>query len=129
MFEKASRLKLRFSSSKGQLTVEDLWDLPLLSTDGTLDLECLAQEHHSEVKQSKGKTFVKKKSTADSTAVLKMGIIKHVIEVKLDEEEKRKLAAEKRKNKARITELIAQKQDEELADKSIEELQELIADM
>ena len=31
MFQKASRLKLRFDSPKGLLSVEDLWDLPLTS--------------------------------------------------------------------------------------------------
>jgi hypothetical protein len=28
IFEQASRLRLRFESSKGQLIVEDLWELP-----------------------------------------------------------------------------------------------------
>ena len=30
-FEQAVRLKLRFNSPKGLLSVEDLWDLPLTS--------------------------------------------------------------------------------------------------
>ncbi len=34
MFEYATRHKLRFTSSKGELTVEQLWDAPLLSGDG-----------------------------------------------------------------------------------------------
>ena len=31
IFKQATKLKLRFSSVRGDLTVEDLWDLPLTS--------------------------------------------------------------------------------------------------
>ena len=34
IFEYATRAKLRFASSRGDLTVEQLWDVPLRSTDG-----------------------------------------------------------------------------------------------
>ena len=32
-FEKASKLKLRFSTNRGELSIEDLWDLSLESLD------------------------------------------------------------------------------------------------
>ena len=43
MFEKASRLKLRFSTSIGMLSAEDLWDLPLSSRNGTANLDDVAR--------------------------------------------------------------------------------------
>lgn len=43
MFIKASRTKLRFESPKGLLSVEDLWDLPLISTMGKANLDDIAK--------------------------------------------------------------------------------------
>ena len=37
LFEIASRKKLRIPTTKGDLTVEQLWDLPLKSTGLSLD--------------------------------------------------------------------------------------------
>jgi hypothetical protein len=34
IFEQATRAKIRFSTPVGMLSVEDLWDLPLTSTQG-----------------------------------------------------------------------------------------------
>ena len=51
MFEKASRAKIRFETSKGSLTVEDLWDLPLTSNTGKADLDDIARGLHSQLKE------------------------------------------------------------------------------
>lgn len=49
MFQQATRLKLRFSTSQGQLTVEDLWDIPLTSTRNA-SLDSIAIDLHIQAK-------------------------------------------------------------------------------
>lgn len=53
--------------------------------------------------------------------------VKHIIGVRMAENEAAKAAADRRETKNRIMGLIAQKQDEQLQSKSLEELQAMIA--
>jgi len=53
---------------------------------------------------------------------LALDIVKHVIQVRQAENEITRAAGERREKKARLMELIAQKQDQELAGKPLEEL-------
>ena len=124
MFDKATRIKLRFESTRGALSVEELWDLPLR---GKLSLDSLAKVVNRQIKSETGESFVDSRSTVDTTQELRLDILKHIIGVKLAEESASREAAEKREKNARIRELIAQKQDQELAGKSIEELTEMLA--
>lgn len=52
IFEQTSRLKLRFDTTKGMLTAEDLWDLPLTSDAGKANLDDVAQSLHRELKDA-----------------------------------------------------------------------------
>jgi hypothetical protein len=53
IFEKASREKLRFSTSQGQFSVEDLWNLPLTSPSGrSVNLYDIANGLNKELKES-----------------------------------------------------------------------------
>jgi len=122
MFEKASRLKLRFQSTAGMLTVEDLWELPLTRTSGT-SLDSIAKAVNKELKDTAEESFVTTATAANTELALKLDILKYIISVKLQEAENRKTAAEKRERKAHIMQLIADKQDEELRGKSLEDLQ------
>ena len=92
MFEKASRLKLRFPSPKGALTVEDLWDLPLTSSTGKANLDDLARQLHQSLESQKVGSFVTKATTADDRLQLQFNVVLRVIEVRLAENE----AAEQR---------------------------------
>lgn len=116
MFLKASRIKLRFSTTRGVLSVEDLWDLKLE------ELDALAKSLNKAVKASAEESFIKKTSAADKVTELSFEIVKEVIRVKLEEQEARKLAADKRAKRAQIMELIEKKETEALGGKSLEEL-------
>jgi len=115
-FEKASQAKLRFNSNYGILTTEDLWDLSL---DG---LDSLAKSVNKDYKASQEESFIKTKTPGSTTLELKLEILKRVIEVKLEEKEAKKSAAEKRAKKQRLLEVLAKKQDASLESKSEEEI-------
>ena len=122
MFEKATKRKLRFTTARGSLSIEDLWDVPLESRDA-FNLDDVAKKIAKELKESSEESYVKPVSSGNTTLELKLELVKHIIKVKLDERAAREKAVEKREKKARILELISRKQDEEMSEKSIEDLQ------
>lgn len=125
MFEEASKLKLRFNTSKGTVTVEDLWDMPLTSRKAGVSLDDLAKAYNKAVKDSGEESFVVKKSSTNTVLNLQFDIIKHVIAVKLNEAETKSKAAEKKAQKDKILQIIADKQDESLKGKTLEELESM----
>ena len=122
MFEKASKLALRYKTGVGSITTEDLWNLSLLSLDS------LAKDLNKEIKAASEESFVSVKTKANEIVELKFEIVKHVIKIKLEEAEAKKLLADKRANKQKIMELISRKKDEELSGKSLEELEKLLSE-
>lgn len=133
MFEKASKLKLRFTTAIGNLTVEDLWDLPLTKesspTRDYVSLDDIARSASRDLKASEEESFVVKKTRDNKIQQLRMDIVKHVIEVKLANIEKAEKSAITKEKKAKILAMLANKEDEALAGKSTEELQELLDDL
>lgn len=125
MFEKAVRMKLRFETAVGFLTVEDLWDLPLSSTRYA-SLDDVARGLHRELKEAEETSFVVKTSAADERLQLAFDVVKHVIDVKLAEVEAEKTRAENKARKQKLLSLIAEKQDESLKASSVEELQAMV---
>lgn len=125
MFEKASRQKLRFETSRGMVTTEDLWDMPLTGTTG-FSLDGLAKRLNKAVKESADESFVVKKKRASAVLELKFEIVKRVIEVKLEDIERKEKAAENRVKKERILDIIADKEDDELKGESITKLKKMV---
>lgn len=126
LFEKAVRLKLRFDTPKGALTIEDLWDLPLTSTRNA-NLDDIAKDLNRKLKDDGNHSFVAETTAADEVLQLKFNVVKHVIDVRLAENAAAKAATDKKLQKERILEIIARKQDEKLAGSSLEELQGMLA--
>jgi hypothetical protein len=120
-------MRLRFNSSVGLLSVEDLWDLPL-SARGA-DLNKVAQTISRELKEVGEESFVEiKPNPRKDELELQLEIAKHVIAVQLEQKEERKKAADNAERRRRIMEIIDKKQDAELESKTKEELEaELLA--
>lgn len=104
MFEIATRTKMRFPSSKGDINAEQLWDAPLRSNDG-FNLDAIAKGINKTVSVAKEESFVDqaKKTATEERAILTLNVVKYVIDVKLDEE---KAEAQRRTDKVEIEKLL-----------------------
>mgnify|MGYP003407086937 CR=1 FL=1 len=123
LFTDASRLKLRFNTVVGVLSVEDLWDLPLESKN-KVNLDSIAINLHRELKDTKEESFISK-SKANPILEMKLDIVKYIIGVKLQESEDRAKAKVKSEQRAKIADLIEEKQNESLKSLSLDELKAL----
>lgn len=127
LFEYATRNKLRFASIRGELSVETLWDVPLRSSDD-FNLDVIAKRANKTLKDATEESFV---STAKTTAHIRLEmtleVIKRVIEVKLFDEAEAKRRAENKKEKEKLLEILAEKQDGKLSELSERELKKRIA--
>ena len=117
MYKKASRLKLRFLTEKGPLSVEQLWDLPMT----VLDRTAIALE--KEYKDSGKKSFLAVKSKKDKEIKLKFDIVIDILNSKIDESKIASEAAGVKEHNQKILAKIAEAKDKELDDLSVEELE------
>lgn len=121
LFEIATREKYRFPY-KGTISTEDLWDLNAAQLDGvykTLSKEVKAQ----------GEDSLMAEATIDKNLANKIEIVKYIFTVKKNEADARMVAAENRKKRERIAEVLAQKEDEALRNMSTDELKQLMANI
>lgn len=128
MFEIASRKKLRVKTSIGELTVEQLWDLPLTSTRG-VNLDDIAIRLSQEITKQQLSFVSDNAKKEDADLKVLFDIVIHIIEVRKNEA---KAAQEKASNLSMLKmlkELRAEKQTESLKSLSQEELDKKIAEL
>ena len=126
MFFAITRMKARFESPQGQLTVEDLWDIPLTSSKNKANLDDIARGLSRHVRESETESFVTKPPKTNEAAILKLEAIKHIISVRLAEQEAAALIRANKEKKYQIMEIIAQKENEHLASQSIDDLRKMV---
>lgn len=117
IFEKASKAKLRFTYSKGILSVEDLWELKLT------DLDTIAKAVSKKLREESEESFIGKKTRANTELTLQLDVLKQVIAVKLAEEEKAKARAEKSSQVEFLQDLLKKKKLNELEAMPAEEIE------
>lgn len=128
MFEKATRQKLRFSTSVGLITTEDLWDLPLTAAFKKPNLDHLARGIYNDLKGKEEVSFVETRPDPEKAELeLKLKIVKHIIAVKLDEKRKAEEASANAVRKQKIMEALERKQDGALENMSEEDLKAELA--
>jgi hypothetical protein len=127
IFEYATRNKLRFSSIKGDLTVEQLWDVPLRSRDD-FNLNAIAKAANKALKEISEESFVETTKTAAHTRFeAVMEVVKYIIDVKLAEEAAATARADRKQEKEKLLSILAEKQAGKLSELTEKELQKRIA--
>ncbi|MEG1554177.1 MAG: hypothetical protein RR363_04065 [Rikenellaceae bacterium] len=119
IFEVAAREKMRFSF-KGSISVEDLWDLSVG------DLDKVFKSLNSQIKLMKEESLLNTKSQADKTIETQIEIVKHIVNTKLEEANLIIKQRELSEKKQKIFSVLSAKQDEDLLNKSSEELEEML---
>lgn len=122
-FETATRLKLRIQTSRGNLTVEDLWDAPLTVLDEA------HRDLSRQLREAEDGSLLVGRATGVTELALKRDLVRHVVEVRQAEAAEKATKMQRRAQAARVRELIAQKQDATLASKSADELTALLKDL
>lgn len=117
LFEKATRQKLRVATSKGNVSVEDLWDLSLTA------LNTIAVNLKKELKASEEESFLDVRSNSDITTKLRFDVVLYILNVKKEEKVAREAAAETKAKKEKLLGILAKKQDAALENMSAEELE------
>ena len=127
IFEYAARSKIRFQSTKGELTVEQLWDVPLRSRDD-FNLNAVAKAANKAWKDISEESFVETTKTPEHVRrETALEIVKYVIDTKRAEENLAKLRADNKIEKEKLLEILAEKQDGKLSELSEKELRRRIA--
>ena len=127
MFEQATRLKLRFAvGTRVNLTVENLWDLPLNNVKGE-DLDHIAIELQEKLSTNE-KSFVVQQSKNKETQLnqLKFDIVRYIIDVRLEEQKVANLERQRAQEIATLKELQKQAKIRDLQNLSSEEIEERI---
>ena len=115
IFEKALKLKLRFTFKGKSLTTEDLFELELS------DLDSIYATLNREKKQSEGESLLKS-TPANRKLDLSLEILKAVFDIKSNEKIEAAARAERKKRADQLLQLMAEKKNQADLTKSFEDL-------
>ena len=120
-FEKATRKKYRFNF-KGSIGVEDLWDLSMTNLN-TIYKDLISEKKDHDVESLED---VKEDNSIIEEINDKIELVRYIYNIKKAEYEARLREKDLIERKKRIMEIIKNKEDENLKNLSIEELQKLL---
>lgn len=119
LFEMATRSKLRFPSTKGELSVEDLWDL----SDKDLDV-VYKNLKDQEVKSSEESLL--DDANVDPKLTAAIGIVRYIFTTKRKEKLAEKERINKKLKQKKYIDALSKKQDEAIEKMSEAELRAMI---
>lgn len=118
LFKVAAKEGYRFQF-KGNISVEDLFNL------STTELNTIYKTLNSELGKNV-EDLLGGESSVDKELKNKMKIVKEIFNDKVKEQKEKEKALIEKQRKERIKEIIAQKKDDDLSSKSIEELEAML---
>lgn len=119
LFEMATKNKMRFPSTKGELSVEDLWDL----SDKDLDV-VYKNLKDQEVKSSEESLL--DDANVDPKLTAAIGIVKYIFTTKRNERLAEKERINKKLTQRKYIDALSKKQDEAIEKMSEAELRAMI---
>lgn len=119
IFEMATRNKYRFPY-KGMISVEDLWDL------NQTQLDSIYKALNKEIKANQEDSLMFSQTQTDLDLQAKIEIVRHIYTTKEQDAARRAAAAENAEKKRRILEILEQKQEDSLKNKSEDELLKML---
>jgi hypothetical protein len=126
IFEQATKQRLRWDF-RGQCTVEDLWNLSLE------DLDFIYKDLRRNQRDVEEDSLLGEESgfagSIREVLKVKIDVVKYIVEIRLKERNAAKNTQIRAQKRARLLEILADKEHEELRDKSVEELKELIDEL
>jgi len=125
MYKKASQLKLRFNTEKGSLTVEQLWDCSRAMLARTIKN---VNDILNELEPTGDLDFLNESGVVTATDpenTLRFQILKDVYLTKTFEANAARNEAQIKLHNQKIDNIIARKQDEELENMSMEDLEKM----
>lgn len=120
----AARKKYRFDTVRGQVTVEDLWDMPLTGGRDNFNLDTLAIQLDEAVDT---KSFVKRRTSTANVNQHKLDIVKHVIDTKVAELDAAEVAAANKVKKEKLLAALASKEEQKFVAMSEEDIRKELA--
>ena len=119
MYKSASKLKLRFQTNVGLVSVEQLWELNLVQLSNAVKAvkKVLKKDDDDEL------SFLEDGKKVDVENQLRFEILKDVYLTKKKESDEIREAADIKAHNQKILALIAEKKDDSLKGMSIEELE------
>ena len=117
MFIKASRLKLKVQTPKGNLPVDDLWELTLTQ------LNAIAKDLKRQLNETQEEDFLEEKTPEDELIKLRFDIVLYILNTKKAEKKAQEESVVLKAEREQILALMADKKAESLKNLSEEDLQ------
>lgn len=124
IYKFAAKNGLRFPSKRGDLTTEQLFQLPLKAQTG-FDLDSVARGINAQLKGASEESFVEDNTTdpRKQSLVVALEIVKDVIKTKQEENRAALNRTQRAAERKKILDAMAAKKDQQLSQASVEELQ------